>query len=86
MRQSLYLSPWAKTSGHPQKRKTIPAAKATFFLNSIFCASLFQMIRHHRIATAGECLYSGCQKNVPIAGRLFCYNTYAAIFFFGTLL
>jgi hypothetical protein len=25
--------------------------------------------------------YSGCQKNVPIAERLFGYNTYAAILF-----
>jgi hypothetical protein len=26
-------------------------------------------------------IYSRCQKNVPIAERFFCYNTYAAIFF-----
>lgn len=53
--QSLYLSPWAKISVHPQNGKTMPAAKTTFLLNSIFYASLFQMIRYHRIATAGGC-------------------------------
>jgi hypothetical protein len=26
-------------------------------------------------------LYRGCQKNVPIAERFFCYNTYAAILY-----
>jgi hypothetical protein len=26
-------------------------------------------------------LYSGCQKNVPIVERFFCYNTYAAILY-----
>jgi hypothetical protein len=26
-------------------------------------------------------IYSGCQKNVPIAERFFCHNTYAAILF-----
>jgi hypothetical protein len=25
--------------------------------------------------------YRDCQKNVPIAGRFFCYNTYAAIYY-----
>jgi hypothetical protein len=25
--------------------------------------------------------YSGCQKNVPIVERFFCYNTYATIIF-----
>jgi hypothetical protein len=26
-------------------------------------------------------IYSGCQKNVPITERFFCYNTYAVILF-----
>ena len=30
--------------------------------------------------------YSGCQKNVPIAGGFFATNAYAAILLFGTYL
>jgi hypothetical protein len=28
-------------------------------------------------------VYIGCQKNVPIAERFFCYNTYAAVLYPG---
>jgi hypothetical protein len=34
-----------------------------------------------KFACMGVIMYSGCQKNVPIAERFFCDNTYAAILF-----